>query len=173
MTLCGRLKGLWFRRNILLCDFVRWYSRELGPYDVMSEWKINFCTLCLVCSSFKYFLHVHVVIVMAIALVGFYHVVTQPKIVGYGRQMHEIGIWSGPCFNIRLAVLLYDLEVSKPRDWYLQLCDRSEVWCRYACQISKRYEHFKIRSRAFETLRDLTIRRLTWFWNGALAVTIE
>ena len=48
-------------------------------------------------------------------------------------------------------------KVSKPRDLYLELYDRSEIrqapWqhcCRGDCQISKRYEHFHTRSRAFE-----------------------
>ena len=65
-------------------------------------------------------------------------------------------------------------KVSKPRDLYLELSDRSEIWqaprqqcCRGACQISKRHEHFNTRSRAFETLRDLTIRRLIGYRNGA------
>ena len=31
-----------------------------------------------------------------------------------------------------------------------------------------RYEHFNTRSRAFKTSRDLTIRRLIGYWNGAL-----
>ena len=55
-------------------------------------------------------------------------------------------------------------EISKPRDLYLELSDRSEIsqalrqHCRRcACQISKRYKHFDKRSRAFESLRDLTI----------------
>ena len=42
---------------------------------------------------------------------------------------------------------------------------------RGASQISKRYEHFHTRSRAYETLRDLTIRRLIVYWNGAQVVT--
>ena len=58
-------------------------------------------------------------------------------------------------------------KVSKPRDLYLELSDRSEIWqalrqqcCRCACQISKRYDNLEYRSRGFETLRDLTERRL-------------
>ena len=53
-------------------------------------------------------------------------------------------------------------KVSKPRDLYLELSDRSEIWqalrqqcCRCACQISKRYDNLKYQSRGFETLRDL------------------
>ena len=57
-------------------------------------------------------------------------------------------------------------EVSKPRDWYLEPPDRSEIWqalrqhcCRIACQIKKRYDNLNYQSRGFETSRDLTIRR--------------
>ena len=66
-------------------------------------------------------------------------------------------------------------KVSKPRDLYLELSDRSAIWqalrqrcCRCACQISKRYENLKYQSRGFETLRDLTERRLFGYWDGAL-----
>ena len=66
-------------------------------------------------------------------------------------------------------------KISKPRDLYLELSDRSEIWqalrqqcCRCACQISKRYDNLKYQSRGFETLRDLTKRRLSRYWDGAL-----
>ena len=69
-------------------------------------------------------------------------------------------------------------KVSKPRDLYLELSDRSEILqalrqqcCRCACQISKRYDNLKYQSRGFETLRDLTKRRLFGYWDGALPVT--
>ena len=65
-------------------------------------------------------------------------------------------------------------KVSKPRDLYLELSDRSEIWqalrqqcCRCACQISKRYNNLKYQSRGFETSRDLTKRRLFVYWDGA------
>ena len=65
-------------------------------------------------------------------------------------------------------------KVSKPRDLYLELSDRSEIWqalrqqcCRCACQISKRYDNLKYQSRGFETLRDLRKRRLFGYWDGA------
>ena len=68
-------------------------------------------------------------------------------------------------------------KVSKPRDLYLELSDRSEIWqalrqqcCRCACQISKRYDNLKYWSRGFETLRDRTERRLFGYWDGALSV---
>ena len=55
----------------------------------------------------------------------------------------------------------------------------SEIWqatrqhcCRGACQISKWYEHFNTRSRGFETLWGLTLRRLIRYWIG-LQVTVR
>ena len=74
----------------------------------------------------------------------------------------------------RLSV--WSRKVSKPRDLYLELSDRYEIWqalrqqcCRCACQISKRYDNLNYQSRGFETLRDLTERRLFGYWDGALA----
>ena len=68
-------------------------------------------------------------------------------------------------------------KVSKPRDLYLELPDHSEIWqalrqqCyRCACQIAKRYDNSKCQSRGFETLRDLTERRLFGYWDGAQIV---
>ena len=65
-------------------------------------------------------------------------------------------------------------KVSKPRNLYLELSDRSEIWqalrqqcCRCACQISKRYNNLKYQSRGFETSRDLTKRRLFVYWDRA------
>ena len=55
-------------------------------------------------------------------------------------------------------------KVSKPRVFYLELYDRSEIslaprqlCCRGACQISKRCVNSNYQSRGSETLRDLTI----------------
>ena len=65
-------------------------------------------------------------------------------------------------------------EVSKPRNWYLELSDRSEIWqtlrrhrCRCACQTSKRCDDSNCQSRGFGTSRDLKVRRLIGYWNGA------
>ena len=65
-------------------------------------------------------------------------------------------------------------KVSKPRDLYLELSDRSEIWqalrqhgCRCACQISKRCDNLKYQSRGFETSRYLTKRRHFGYWDGA------
>ena len=69
-------------------------------------------------------------------------------------------------------------EVSKPRDWYFKLSYRFEIWqahrqqcCRSACQISERSDNSKYKSRGFETLRDLTKRRLFVYWDGALVLS--
>ena len=71
-------------------------------------------------------------------------------------------------------------KVSKPRDWYFILSYRFEIWqahrqhcCRSAYQISERYDNSKYKSRdiGFETLRDLTERRLFGYWDGALCPT--
>ena len=66
-------------------------------------------------------------------------------------------------------------KVSKPRDWYFKLSYRFEIWrahrqhcCRSACQISERSDDSKYKCRGFETLRDLTERRLFGYWDGAL-----
>ena len=71
-------------------------------------------------------------------------------------------------------------KVSKPRDLYFELSDRSEICqavrqqcCRCACQISKRYDNLKYRSRGFETLRDLTETRLFGYWDGAQVPAIQ
>ena len=57
-----------------------------------------------------------------------------------------------------------------------ELSDRSEIWqaprqhcCRCACQISKWCDHLNYQCRGFETSRDLTVRRLVRYWNGAMA----
>ena len=67
-------------------------------------------------------------------------------------------------------------KVSKPRDWYFRLSYRFEIWqahrqrCyRSACQIADRSDNSKYKSRGFETLRDLTERRLFGYWDGAQA----
>ena len=74
----------------------------------------------------------------------------------------------------KIRLIVRSREVSKPRDLYLEFSDRSEIWqalqqhcCRCACQISKRYANSKYQSRGFDTSRDLTIRRLFGYWDGA------
>ena len=88
--------------------------------------------------------------------------------------MRDGDSWASFQYPIR-GVIVRSVKVSKLRDLYLELSDRTEIWqaprqhcCRRACQISRQYEHFNTRSRAFETLRDLTIRRLIGYWNLSL-----
>ena len=71
-------------------------------------------------------------------------------------------------------------KVSKPRDWYFKLSYRFEIWqahrqhcCRSACQISERSDNSKYKSRGFETLRDLTKRRLFGYWDGAQIAVVR
>ena len=71
-------------------------------------------------------------------------------------------------------LIVRSCKVSKPWDLYLELYDRSEIWqaprercCRRACQISKRCDNLNYWSRGIETSRDLTIRRVLGYWNGA------
>ena len=70
-------------------------------------------------------------------------------------------------------------KVSEPRDWYFKLSYRFEIWqahrqqcCRSACQISERSDNSKHKSRGFETLRDLTKRRLFGYWDGSLNLNV-
>ena len=71
-------------------------------------------------------------------------------------------------------------KVWKPRDLYLELFDCSKFWqaprqhcCRGACQILKRWDNLNYQSRGFETSRDLTIRCLIGYWNGALVTKVQ
>ena len=69
------------------------------------------------------------------------------------------------------SLIVRSREVSKPRDLYLELFDCSEIWqAPRQCQISKRCGNLNYQSRSFETSRDLTIRRLIGYWNGAKKV---
>ena len=85
----------------------------------------------------------------------------------------SVGTWA-PSQYPKRRLSVRSRKVSKPRDLYLELSDRSEIWqalrqqcCRCACQISKLYDNLKYQSRGFETLRDLTKRRLFGYWDGA------
>ena len=90
-------------------------------------------------------------------------------------------LWTNPVWvpsqYPKRRLFLRSRKVSKSRDLYLELSDRSEIWqalrqhcCRCACQISKRYDNLKYQSRGFEISRDLTKRRLFGYWDGALVV---
>ena len=83
--------------------------------------------------------------------------------------------YQGPVSISERRLFLRSRKVSKPRDWYFKLSYRFEMWqahrqhcSRSACQISERSDNSKHKSRGFETLRDLTGRRLFWYWDGAL-----
>ena len=69
-------------------------------------------------------------------------------------------------------------NVSKPRDSYLELSDRYEIWqasrqycCRCACQISKESNNLNYQSRVFATSWNLMLRHLVGYWNVALVYT--
>ena len=90
------------------------------------------------------------------------------------------GVTWAPSQYLKRRLSVRSRKVSKPRDLDLELSDRSEIWqalrqqcCRCACQISKRYDNLKYQSRGFETLRDLTKRRLFGYWDGAQATIYE
>ena len=83
------------------------------------------------------------------------------------------GTWAPFQYPMR-RLIVRSRKVSKPRDLCLEFSDRSEIWqaprqhcCRCACQISKRCDNLNYQSRGFETSRDLEIRRLIRYWNGA------
>ena len=65
-------------------------------------------------------------------------------------------------------------EVSKPLDWHFELSHRFEIWQapRQQC-FSERLDNSYYKSRGFETLRDLTIRRLIGYWNGPWPLTFQ
>ena len=84
------------------------------------------------------------------------------------------GIWA-PSQYPKRRLFVRSRKVWKPRDWYFKMSYRFEIWqahrqhcCRSACQISERSDNSKYKSRSFETLRDLTERRLFGYWDGAL-----
>ena len=86
---------------------------------------------------------------------------------------HSRGNWA-PSQYPKRRLSVRSRKVSMPRDLYLESSDHSEIWlalrqqcCRCVCQISKRYDNLKYQSRGFETLRDLTKRRLFGYWDGA------
>ena len=96
--------------------------------------------------------------------------------VGYGTSaLWDLWNWAPSQYpKRRLIVHVRSREVSKTRDWYFKLSCRFEIWqarrqqcCRSACQIPERSDNSKYKSRGFETLRDLTIRRLFGYWDGA------
>ena len=80
----------------------------------------------------------------------------------------------GPFHYPMRRLIVRSRKICKPRDLPLKLHDRSEIWqapqqqwCRCACQFSKRCDNLNYQSQGFENSRDLTIRRLIWYWNRA------
>ena len=77
-------------------------------------------------------------------------------------------IWA-PSQYPKRRLFVRSRKVSKPWDWYYKLSYRFEIWqahrqhcCRSACHISERSDNSKYKSSGFETLRDLTERRLSF-----------
>ena len=130
--------------------------------------------------------HIHLLYIEGILPKGPYptclRMADRALLAGYPRHMKYIFIsftrlWTGTGKWFRIertrAPFQYPIsrltvrshKVSKPRDLYLELSDRSEIWqaprqqgCRSACQISKRYDNL-----IWSTPGDLPISRLRDF----------
>ena len=102
------------------------------------------------------------------------------KVMAWHRQedkpRHEPVMTQGPVQYPIGRLFVRSRKFSKPRDLHLhsKLSDRSKIWrvprqdsCRSAYQISKRCDDLNYKSRGFETSRDLTIKCLIRYWNGA------
>ena len=92
----------------------------------------------------------------------------------FPRSLRRFVSGHSVCWRVGSWDVVGSRKVSKPRDWYFELSYRFEIWqahrqhcCRSACQISERSNNSKYKSRGFETLRDLTERRLFGYWDGA------
>ena len=90
----------------------------------------------------------------------------------------SLGLWA-PSQYPKRRLFVRSRKVSKPREWYFKLSYRFEIWqahlqhcCRSACQISERSDNSEYKSRGFETLRDLTERRLFGYWEGTLVLIL-
>ena len=95
--------------------------------------------------------------------------------IGMTRWTPRLLVSWAPSQYQKRRLFVRSRKVSKPRDWYFKSSYRFEIWqahrqhgCRSACQISERSDNSKYKSRGFETLRDLTKRRLLGYWEGAL-----
>ena len=87
--------------------------------------------------------------------------------VAWCREAKYIAWTRAPSQFPKRRLSVKSRKVSKLRDLYVELSDRSEICkalrqqcCRCACQISKRCANLKYHSGGFDTSRDLTIRRL-------------
>ena len=123
--------------------------------------------------------------ILTVGKVASFHTSLQIKLIsGVGvhrcvqiNEWNSSGAWA-PSQYPKRRLFVRSRKVMKPRDWYFKLSYRFEIWqahrqhcCRSACQISKRSDNSKYKSRGFETWRDLTERRLFGYWDGALIVT--
>ena len=73
-------------------------------------------------------------------------------------------------------LIIRSRKVSNPRDLYLELSDRSEIWqaprqrcCRGACGISKWFQHFNTQSHAFEIYQILKRAPGPDTWSAAIS----
>ena len=97
---------------------------------------------------------------------------------------YELSTWLSSGFDTQNTRALFQYpirclivrshKVLKTRDLYSELSDYSEIWqcCQHACQISKQYDNLNCQSHGFETSRNLTIRRLIRYQNGAQDISI-
>ena len=77
-------------------------------------------------------------------------------------------------FKKYCSIIARSCEESKPQERQFKSLYRFAIGqehrqqcCREACQIPKRSDNYKYKSHGFEDSRDLTIRRLIGYWNGA------
>ena len=96
---------------------------------------------------------------------------------GIFPHWHDQGSWN-PSSSKTGAYLFYLVNIMVADVLATQLSYRFEIWqahqqqcCRSACQISERSDNSKYKSRGFETLRDLTKRRLFGYWDGAQGIS--
>ena len=115
--------------------------------------------------------HYDVIVMMLVKVYTGWKACCSIRLLLWPKSMEEP---RAPSQYPKIRLFVRSRKVSKPRDLYIELSDRSENWqalrqqcCRCACQISKRYDNLKYQCRGFETLRDLTKRRLFGYWDGA------
>ena len=134
-----------------ICPWINGWvnNREAGDlrcngahYDVTVMWQIRSCVMAGVC------------VITPVSISLWYQVLSQRTTLA-------------PSQYPKRRLFVRSRQVSKPRDLYLELSDRSEIWqalrqqcCRCACQISKRYDNLKYQSRGFETYEKTSFRIL-------------
>ena len=95
----------------------------------------------------------HVIEVVCLEYFGFSKRRTEHKLVCSGKTPYCKISWGleAARFGFRFFQLLWNLTGT--------------------CKTSKRYNHYNIQSRGFETARDLAIRRLTAWWIDAYCIS--